>query len=649
MKVALAQIDVRLGDIDEIAERLERQASLAAAQGAELLCVPAPLLTGAAPGALVENVDFEHDVLSMLHGVAKRLEDLGIACLVPAVVGYDEALMFEAFLLREGHVAPLRLMTVRHHAEAGVAPWTPPVFELGGMRIGVTADALRDLSLLPPGCDLLVQFQLEGFVATDAAYAGVAGIDESGLAIEVGKAGVWLAHMAPIGAFDETVYVGGSFVLDDGGRVVATAPCFEEALLVQDIDRGTLVAPLPDHELPRYDRPVWLWEALRLHLRDTLPTYGLDRVAVPLTGDLPSSLLAALAVDALGPRKVLGIVHEGGDACTPAAEALARERMACARELAAALHLRVIEVAPADGARVFECGAVSDARVREADLAALQCTDIAREQRALLLSPLTKTAAALALRTDAMALRSGSLAPFGDVYLSALEALARARSRVSSVLPERLMGLAAVREAMDDVLDAAVRASGFDAAYVEPIRGMLGRLTPQQVDAALAAHIDRGCPLDEIDVPGVRTEVLAVLLLLVRRGEAGRRMAPPSPWCSARPFGSRVWPRSLAWSDAGLQGAERLRAIDDADAAYERLAERGRTRNERARGEVVGLIAEALGLSDEQRVELASAERQEQMKAALQGADGQMRALFAQMAKALGQGGHGGGPFFSLN
>lgn len=650
MRIALAQIDVRLGDLDEIAERLERQASLAAEQGAGLVCAPASLLAGAVPGALVENADFEHDVLTMLHRLAARLEPMGIACLVPAVVAYDETPLFEVFLLREGEVAPLRLMTLRHHGDAGVPPWTPPVFEHAGMRIGVSADALRDLSLLPAGCDLLVHFQIEGFVAADAATAGVVGLAESGLDVEVAKAGVWLAHMAPIGAFDETVYTGGSFVLDESGRVVAAAPSFEEALLVQEVERGGMVAPVPEHELARFERPVWLWEALRLAVRDALPAFGADRVAVPLTGDLPSSLLAALAVDALGPRKVLGIVCGARRACTPQAEARACERVACAREVAAALRLRTLEVDPADGARVFEGAGSEYADVRDAELMALQCADIAREQRAVLLSPLTKTGNALAARSDAMGWRAGAFAPFGDVYLSALEFIARARSHVSAVLPERLMGLASVRDAMDEVIGAAIGARGMDAAYAEPVRALLRALEPQQVDAVLAAHIDRGLALEEIDVPGVSAEARAVLLLLVRQGESGRRVAPPCPWCSPRPFANRTWPRALAWSDTGLQGAERLRAVDDADAAYRRLSERGRSRNEQARGEVVGLIAEALGLTDEQRTELESAEGRQHIKAELQDADGQLRALLSRMVQAGAQGTVGfSGPFFSLN
>ena len=67
MKLALAQIDMRLGDIEGICGRIEDQARLAHERGARVLCVPAPLFMGAMPGGLVGAADFEHDMLAGLN------------------------------------------------------------------------------------------------------------------------------------------------------------------------------------------------------------------------------------------------------------------------------------------------------------------------------------------------------------------------------------------------------------------------------------------------------------------------------------------------------------------------------------------------------------------------------------------------------
>ena len=78
MRIALAQIDARLGDIEGVCERLESQAAVARDQGADLICIPSPLLTGIVPGALIESANFEHDLVSELSALAGRLAELGI-------------------------------------------------------------------------------------------------------------------------------------------------------------------------------------------------------------------------------------------------------------------------------------------------------------------------------------------------------------------------------------------------------------------------------------------------------------------------------------------------------------------------------------------------------------------------------------------
>ena len=87
MKLALAQIDMRLGDIEGICGRIE--ARLAHVRGARVLCVPAPLFMGAMPGGLVGAADFEHDVLAGLTGVAERIQELDMICIVPAAVSFE--------------------------------------------------------------------------------------------------------------------------------------------------------------------------------------------------------------------------------------------------------------------------------------------------------------------------------------------------------------------------------------------------------------------------------------------------------------------------------------------------------------------------------------------------------------------------------
>lgn len=615
MKVALAQIDTRLGDIEGVVARLESQARLAHGAGAQLLCCPAPLLCGMSPTGLIEYPGYERAVVEGLSGLARRLEGLSLCCVVPAVVSYEGAPLVEAFVLRRGRAVPARTLLASQRAGSPEA-WAPPVFELAGSRVALTFDLRRDVDALPHGCDLVLYFQIDGFCPSDpstAAAASVAGGDFGELAR---RAGAWLACMAPVGGFDEMVYTGGSFVLDDSGALVAAAPSFEEDLLVQEVRRGVAVEPVPAHELPRYAREEWTWRALILHLRDFLSARGAARAVVPLEGDLASSLLAALAVDALGPRNVIGVGLGRERAVSPREQARESARLDCARAVAGGLGIRLVErTAGSDGSLDRDEAGPGAGRMDRA-LGMLCLVDVARELEAAVLSPLTKTDAAL----DAPGLVLDgapwcALAPFGDLYLSSLEFLARHRNRVSSVLPARLVTLDEADRGVRRALGRAVASFPCGGESASAMAEALDGADAAHVDAVLEAHIDRNLPFEELPGAAGDERARALLLALVRAGEAARRVLPPSPVLSPRSLMERAWPVSLAWSDTGPSGegpssiAELVR--DESERIRLASGERGR----RMRAEFMDILGDLLGLTPEQREELMSEEGRARIEA----------------------------------
>ena len=257
MKLALAQIDMRLGDIEGICGRIEDQARLAHERGARVLCVPAPLFMGALPGGLVGAADFEHDMLAGLTGVAERIQELDMICIVPAAVSFEGQPLLDYMMLKDGRVVPARSSIALQRGGNGDARWAPPVFDVDGVRIAVIFDLDRELEMLPTGVDLIAYFQFNAFDMTDRETAAIAAVRSGAYRKIASKRSVWFACMAPVGAYDESVYTGGSFVLDDCGRVVAQAPCFEESLLVQEIQRGVMLDALEDHELPEFRSEEW--------------------------------------------------------------------------------------------------------------------------------------------------------------------------------------------------------------------------------------------------------------------------------------------------------------------------------------------------------------------------------------------------------
>lgn len=659
MKLALAQIDMRLGDIEGICTRIGDQAVLAAGQGVQLLCTPTPLFCGMQPTALIEYPNFMHDLLCGLQALAERLERTDISCLVPAVVPVGQAPFLETFLLREGRVVPLRsLIGLRHgHLDAGT--WESPVFDIAGARVAVVLDLDRDLPQLPRGCDVAVYLPMGGFNAHSEQSSGVAAVADGYFSEATARAGVWLACMAPVGAFDDVVYTGGSFVMDEAGRVVAASPCFEEDLLIQEVVRGSVVPAVDAHDLPSFQREEWVWEALRLHLRDTVEACGFERVALALEGDLPSSLLAVLAVDAVGPRNVIGVAFERADACTPQQETAERERMERVRQLAANLGIRVVERAPGDVSRWMDRDVPArDAGRLRAGIDALYLADVAHELDACTVCALTKTDAALA---PSACLRAGAAlalaAPFGDIYLTHLEFLARFRSRSSRVLPAGLVSLAAVRRSMDRILFDALDVAGRDAVARQRVSQILSALEPSQIDAVLEAHVDRNRVFEDIPLSASMPEAVSLLMLIARRGEHKRRSLPPAPFVSERSFIERVWPAALGWSDLGRHGEEPLQLEGLVAAEQERLEALGEEHGERVRGEILGLLGELLGLSADQQQELMSEEGQRRMREGAMRFEAQLRQMMeassedaTEQAPAPGQGAPGHHfPFFSQN
>lgn len=167
MKLALAQIDMRLGDIEGICGRIEDQARLAHERGARVLCVPAPLFMGAMPGGLVGTADFEHDMLAGLTGVAERIQELDMICIVPAAVSFEGQPLLDYMMLKDGHVVPARSSIALQRGENNDTRWAPPVFDVDGVRIAVIFDLDRELEMLPTGVDLIAYFQFNAFDMTD--------------------------------------------------------------------------------------------------------------------------------------------------------------------------------------------------------------------------------------------------------------------------------------------------------------------------------------------------------------------------------------------------------------------------------------------------------------------------------------------------
>mgnify|MGYP007003628772 FL=1 len=138
----------------------------------------------------------------------------------------------------------------------------------------------------------------------------------------------------------------------------------------------------------------------------------------------------------------------------------------------------------------------------------------------------------------------------------------------------------------------------------------------------------------------VEATVLSLLLMLVRQGEAARRMLPTAPIVSARSFVERAWPYMLAWSDLGLSGKERMTVDSLARAEVRRYADEDTS--DRMRNEMMGVLGELLGISPEQMEELRSEDGQRRLHEGMKKFEGEVQDAIDKMMG--GQGGSQGGP-----
>ena len=170
------------------------------------------------------------------------------------------------------------------------------VLALAGLRVGLTVceDVWQPgpaADVAAAGAELLINLSASPF------HVGKAESREEMLATRARDNGLPLVFCNLVGGQDELVFDGHSAVIAAGGEVVARAPGFEEHLLVVDLGGQGELAPF-EPELEQMRR------ALVLALRDYVGKNGFGDVVLGLSGGIDSALVAALAVDALGPERV---------------------------------------------------------------------------------------------------------------------------------------------------------------------------------------------------------------------------------------------------------------------------------------------------------------------------------------------------------
>jgi len=310
LRIALAQCDPTVGALDANTDAALEVYGRAVAAGCDLVAFGELSLTGYPPEDLLLKERFVRDQ----RGALDRFAAGTGTC--TAVVGFVDsgrgtdgspALFNAAAMCRDGRVVGVyRKRLLPNYAvfdelryfEPGTEPLEP--FLVAGTRVGVTicedmwsADGPH-VGLAAAGAEVIVNINGSPYhVDKDTER-------EAMVAERARSIGCPILYVNQVGGQDELVFDGGSFAVDASGALLARSPLFVEDLLVVDLDAG---GPIADP----VDGDDELYGALVLGTRDYCHKNGFTDVVIGLSGGIDSTLVACIAVDALGAEHVHGV------------------------------------------------------------------------------------------------------------------------------------------------------------------------------------------------------------------------------------------------------------------------------------------------------------------------------------------------------
>lgn len=309
LAIIVAQINPTVGALEHNAD-LILTASLRAAQaGADVVVFPELALSGYPPEDLVLKRHFIADVELQLERIAASAP-AGVVLLVGAPVMSEGRVYNAAVVIQDGatlgryHKMTLPNYGVFDEKRVFTEGEEPMVLTVKGQRLAVhicedswSTEFASTTSLKDIGADILINLSASPY------HLGKLEVREDILGRTAAFLGIPLLYCNLVGGQDELVFDGGSFALDAGGRMIAKAKLFEEDLLRIDCPIiGNAAAPI----VQSLDSEEIYW-ALCLGLKDYVNKNGFGRAVIAISGGIDSALVAAIAVDALGADRVVGV------------------------------------------------------------------------------------------------------------------------------------------------------------------------------------------------------------------------------------------------------------------------------------------------------------------------------------------------------
>jgi NAD+ synthase (glutamine-hydrolysing) len=569
VRLALAQIDAVVGDLDGNRDRILARLDQARTAGAELVLFPELAVTGYPPEDLLLRPGFLQAAERTLGEIARATHD------IVALVGtphFDGDLFNACAVCSAGEVKAIyRKRFLPNYGVFDEDRYFAPGRDLVLLRLGETLVGVTICEDMwqpgPPATDLaLAGAQLLVNVSASPFHVGKDREREEMFAARARDNSAFVALCNMVGGQDELVFDGHSVVLDDEGEVVARAPGFEEALLVADIDPTAAIGrrlrdvrrralareledvpaarvvelevsplqapPAPGGIAPLVDDLEQMRLALELGLRAYVDKNGFREVVIGLSGGIDSALTAALAAEALGPERV----H-----CVSMPSQFSSEATrADARRLAESLGVDFREIPIDDLVTSFESALEPSFEGTARDLTE---ENVQARARGMLLMALSNKFGWLVLATGNKSELSvgyatlygdmaGGFALLKDMYKTNVWRLSRRLNERAGreLIPESIIDRAPSAELRPDQLDEHSL-----PAYAS-------------LDPVLEAYVEHDRSREELLADGFDPDAVERAIALIDRAEYKRRQAPPGVKLRPKAFGrDRRTPITNRW------------------------------------------------------------------------------------------------------
>ena len=547
LRAALAQINPTVGDLAGNAGLIAGAVKAAKDAGANLIVFPEMIVTGYPVEDLALRPSFQAASIRAVQEIAASITGD-----IVAVIGYlDQGPKNAVAVIHDGKI---RATYVKRHL--------PNYGVFDEFRNFVAGD--QSLVVRIHGVDVAVAICEDIWHSLDSIASRTPGLlvvpngspfernkDDVRLALVQKRAkeiGAPVAYVNMTGGQDDLVFDGDSIVVSKDGLVLARTAQFDDQLTVIDIDcaEGTsrpdvVISEEPtSHATPAHSSiatplsdEAEMWQALVMGLRDYVGKNGFRSVVLGLSGGIDSALVAAIAIDALGAKRVNGVAmpskYSSGHSVEDA-QALAD---------ATGIHFRITPIAPMVDAfmgNVVLKGLAEEnlqARVRGTTL-----MGISNQEGHLVLATGNKSELAVGYSTlygDAV----GGFAPIKDIYKTDVWALSRYRNALAvergqtPPIPERSITKEPSAELRPDQKDS-------DSLPDYPL-----------LDQVLRAYVDEDHGYEALLTQGFDPELVRRVISLVDKAEYKRRQYPPGTKVSGRAFGKdRRLPMTSRWNES---------------------------------------------------------------------------------------------------